>query len=65
MLELKAGQISDLYDLLAFEDKPIQGGGRNQKGRGAKSVDDVMRMVKASLGPEAWQRLNTDLKRGE
>ncbi|XAO23257.1 hypothetical protein I312_102035 [Cryptococcus bacillisporus CA1280] len=65
LLELKAGQISDLYDLLAFEDKPIQGGGRNQKGRKAKSVDDVMRMVKASLGHEAWQRLNTDLKRGE
>ncbi|KIR56325.1 hypothetical protein I315_01390 [Cryptococcus gattii Ru294] len=61
LLELKAGQISDLYDLLAFEDKPIQGGGRNQKGRKARSVDDVMRMVKASLGHEAWQRLNTDL----
>ncbi|KIR43506.1 hypothetical protein I307_03412 [Cryptococcus deuterogattii 99/473] len=65
MLELKAGQISDLYDLLAFEDKPIQGGGRDQKGRKAKSLDDVMRMVKASLGHEAWQRLNIDLKRGE
>ncbi|OWZ34539.1 hypothetical protein C347_01923 [Cryptococcus neoformans AD2-60a] len=65
LLELKAGQISDLYDLLAFKDKPIHAGGRRIDGRKAKSVDDVMRMVKASLGHEVWQRLYIDLKKEE
>lgn len=64
LLELKAGQISDLYDLLAFKDKPIHANGRKIDGRKAKSVDDVMRMVKASLGHEVWERLYIDLKKG-
>lgn len=43
----------------------MHAGGRKIDGRKAKSVDDVMRMVKASLGHEVWQRLYIDLKKEE
>ncbi|KAK8865923.1 hypothetical protein IAR55_001071 [Kwoniella newhampshirensis] len=65
-LEKKADQIGDLYDLLAFNDKPLSASGQaTSSGKGGwvgKSVGDVMRMVKESLGEEGWERLERDLK---
>ncbi|WVN85439.1 uncharacterized protein L203_100585 [Cryptococcus depauperatus CBS 7841] len=63
-LEIKADQISDLYNLLTFKDKPIPlDGMARQTDKGKRSVGDVIRMVKESLGNEMWQRLQDDLKR--
>jgi catechol 2,3-dioxygenase-like lactoylglutathione lyase family enzyme len=60
---LQADQIAELYDLLTFHDKPAEprenGTGGAASG-GRKSVHDVMRMVKESLGEEAMNRLEQD-----
>lgn len=62
---LQADQIAELYDLLTFQDKPAEprengnGTGGAASG-GRKSVHDVMRMVKESLGEEAMKRLEQD-----
>nr|XP_018267304.1 uncharacterized protein I303_01289 [Kwoniella dejecticola CBS 10117]OBR89462.1 hypothetical protein I303_01289 [Kwoniella dejecticola CBS 10117] len=73
VLEQKADQIGDLYELLEFSDRPIsppaaqsqsqtQGEVRIQEGWIGKSVGDVLRMVKSSLGEEVFERLEDDLK---
>ncbi|ODO07271.1 hypothetical protein L198_00850 [Cryptococcus wingfieldii CBS 7118] len=63
-LEQKADQISELYSLLVFSDKTLSAGERRERNKqGVKSVGDVLRMVKGSLGEEVWARLQRDLKR--
>nr|XP_019049225.1 hypothetical protein I302_03006 [Kwoniella bestiolae CBS 10118]OCF28155.1 hypothetical protein I302_03006 [Kwoniella bestiolae CBS 10118] len=66
-LEQKADQIGDLYELLSFADKPLSGDGDAQGKEGkwvGKSVGDVLRMVKSSMGEEVWGRLESDLGLG-
>ncbi|ODN84442.1 hypothetical protein L202_00392 [Cryptococcus amylolentus CBS 6039] len=63
-LEQKADQISELYSLLVFSDKTLSAGERRERNKqGVKSVGDVLRMVKRSLGEEVWARLQRDFKR--
>jgi len=56
---LQADQISSLYDLLNFADKPMTG---TSGGNGGvkKSVPDILRMVRDSLGEEGIKRLEND-----
>ncbi|OCF33341.1 hypothetical protein I316_05083 [Kwoniella heveanensis BCC8398] len=75
-LEQKADQIGDLYHLLSFSDRPattahsnhVQAGYNREMQRGerwvGKSVGDVLRMVKDSLGDDVWERLQDDLGSG-
>ncbi|WVQ62201.1 uncharacterized protein L199_000340 [Kwoniella botswanensis] len=66
VLESKADQIGDLYELLEFRDKPLSDA-QKYDGNGrwvGKSVGDVLRMVKSSLGEEVWRRLEGDLGHG-
>ncbi|WVF70618.1 hypothetical protein IAT40_005410 [Kwoniella sp. CBS 6097] len=73
-LEKKADQIGDLYQLLSYSDRPSSSasGHRDERynqhraGDGqerwiGKSVGDVLRMVKDSLGDDVWGRLQDDL----
>lgn len=57
----QADQIAALYDLLSFEDKPVPAR-NNAAAQRHTSVHDVMRMVKESLGEEAFERLNLNGK---
>ena len=56
-LTIQADQIASLYDLLTFKDQP-----NSQKVRHGvkKSVPDILRMVKESLGEEGLKRLQED-----
>ncbi|WVQ97310.1 hypothetical protein IAU59_004421 [Kwoniella sp. CBS 9459] len=71
-LEQKADQIGDLYQLLSFSDRPCgpaevspqqtrPGAGGAQERWVGKTVGDVLRMVKDSLGDDVWGRLQDDL----
>jgi hypothetical protein len=52
----QADQIASLYDLLSFKDQLD-----SQKSKGVKkSVPDILRMVKESLGEEGLRRLQED-----
>jgi hypothetical protein len=53
----QADQIASLYDLLTFKDKPDT---RHGKPGVMKSVPDILRMVKESLGEEGLRRLQED-----
>jgi len=59
--EVQADQIASLYELLNFHDKPDN---RDSSGKGTvgvkKSVADVLRMVRESLGEEGARRLEED-----
>ncbi|KAI9635287.1 uncharacterized protein MKK02DRAFT_43969 [Dioszegia hungarica] len=60
-LEQKADQISSLYDLLNFQDRPdTRGGPSGTTRKVSKSVADVMRMVKETLGEEGVERLKRE-----
>jgi hypothetical protein len=56
-LIIQADQIASLYDLLTFKDQP-----NSQKERSGvkKSVPDILRMVKETLGEEGLKRLQED-----
>jgi len=56
-LTIKADQIASLYDLLTFKDQPNSQRERNGV---KKSVPDILRMVKESLGEEGLKRLQED-----
>ncbi|WWC66256.1 uncharacterized protein I206_100157 [Kwoniella pini CBS 10737] len=63
VLEQKADQIGDLYDLLEFSDKPLSSSqGDRITANKKQSVNDVLRMVKNSLGQDVFNRLEDDLK---
>nr|XP_019000554.1 uncharacterized protein I203_06972 [Kwoniella mangroviensis CBS 8507]OCF64015.1 hypothetical protein I203_06972 [Kwoniella mangroviensis CBS 8507] len=66
VLERKADQIGDLYELLEFRNKPLSDAQNSvENGRWVgKSVGDVLKMVKSSLGEEVWRRLEGDLGYG-
>ncbi|WWC86246.1 uncharacterized protein L201_001119 [Kwoniella dendrophila CBS 6074] len=67
ILENKADQIGDLYELLSFQNKPLTNSQEQQQRNNSsnsgkyKSVNDVLRMVKSSLGEDVWNRLENDL----
>lgn len=57
----QADQISALYDLLSFQDKELpKGDGGQKKGGVRKSIPEVLRMVRESLGEEGLRRLEED-----
>jgi len=56
-LTIKADQIAALYDLLTFKDQPSS---QKEGNRVKKSVPDILRMVKDSLGEEGLKRLQED-----
>jgi len=57
----QADQISALYDLLSFQDKELPKGHDGQKKGGVrKSIPEVLRMVRESLGEEGLRRLEED-----
>jgi len=56
-LTLQADQIASLYDLISFKDQPNT---RNQRNGVKKSVPDILRMVRESLGEEGLRRLQED-----
>jgi hypothetical protein len=56
-LTIQADQIASLYDLLSFKDQPNS---QNDKRGVKKSVPDILRMVKESLGEEGLKRLQED-----
>lgn len=55
----QADQITALYDLLEFQDKPLpkQSKADRASRQQHKTKHDVMRMVQESLGDEAFRRL--------
>ncbi|WVR05882.1 hypothetical protein IAU60_002908 [Kwoniella sp. DSM 27419] len=61
-LERKADQIGDLYGLLQFSDRTVSSRPTGERWVG-KSVHDVLRMVRESLGDGVWERLEGDLGR--
>ncbi|ORY32305.1 hypothetical protein BCR39DRAFT_523842 [Naematelia encephala] len=62
-LEQKADQIASLYDLLHFKDRPLTSfelERQTGKVETRKSVHDVLRMVRETLGDEGMRRLERD-----
>ena len=56
-LTKQADQIASLYDLISFRDQP----NTQKQGSGVKkSVPDILRMVRESLGEEGLRRLQED-----
>ena len=56
-LTKQADQIASLYDLISFKDQP----NTQKQGSGVKkSVPDILRMVRESLGEEGLRRLQED-----
>ncbi|KAK4686263.1 hypothetical protein P7C73_g3869, partial [Tremellales sp. Uapishka_1] len=61
-LEQKADQISSLYDLLDFKDRPVSPSHpEDLPPHAKKSVNDLMRLVRESLGEDALRRLEEDI----
>jgi hypothetical protein len=56
----QADQISALYDLLSFQDKELPRGQGEKQGGVRKSIPEVLRMVRESLGEEGLRRLEED-----
>ena len=54
----QADQIAALYDLLSLQDRPTSPTAGGEQVR--KSVPDIMRMVRESLGEEGVKRLEKD-----
>lgn len=65
-IDEQADQISSLYDLLTFSDRPLSPSGlhrdreRQTDSLPKRSVLDVLRLVKESLGEEGMRRLEED-----
>ncbi|CAD6565637.1 MAG: hypothetical protein TREMPRED_001621 [Tremellales sp. Tagirdzhanova-0007] len=59
-LEQKADQIASLYELLRFKDKTDPQIGDSHVRDVKKSVPDILRMVRESLGEDALRRLEDD-----
>jgi hypothetical protein len=57
----QADQIAELYSLLSYEDR-TDGMAKTDAGlrKASKSVGDVLKMVKDSLGEEGLRRLHED-----
>lgn len=60
MLIVQADQISELYSLLSYRDRKDQPGRHQDKSKVGRSVPDILRMVKDSLGEEGLRRLEED-----
>ena len=56
-LTIKADQIASLYDLLTFKDQPNS---QKERKEVKKSVPDILRMVKESLGEDGLKRLQDE-----
>lgn len=56
-LTIQADQIASLYDLLSFKDQPNT---QKEQSGVKKSVPDILRMVRDSLGEEGLRRLQED-----
>lgn len=59
LVELQADQIASLYTLLSFRDRPTSET-ETRASKGQKSVFDILRMVKDTLGDEGMRRLEED-----